>query len=86
VDAVLYEAKLPLQRMMNLEVGDTLMLEIKPDALVSVRCGDAVLSEGRMGRVGDRVAVRVAKPLRKPQTTFAMFEKADKSSTRMETP
>jgi flagellar motor switch protein FliM len=39
-----------------------------------------------MGRVGDRVAVRVAKPLRKPQTTFAMFEKADKSSTRMETP
>jgi len=86
VDAVLYEAKLPLQRVMNLEVGDTLMLEIKPDALVSVRCGDAVLSEGRMGRVGDRVAVRVAKPLRKPHTTFAMFEKADKSSSRMEAP
>jgi len=86
VEAVLYEAKLPLQRVMNLEVGDTLMLEIKPDALVSVRCGDAVLSEGRMGRVGDRVAVRVAKPLRKPHTTFAMFEKADKSSSRMEAP
>ena len=32
VDAVLYEAKLPLKRMMNLEVGDTLMLELKPDA------------------------------------------------------
>jgi flagellar motor switch protein FliM len=86
VDAVLYEANLPLRQMMNLKVGDTLPLEIKRDALVTVRCGDVVLTEGRMGRVGDRVAVRVAKPLRKPRTTFAMFEKADESTTRMETP
>src|SRR5260221_10660178 len=85
VDAVLYEAKLPLKQVMNLQVGDTLMLELKPDAMVRVRCGDVTLSEGRMGRVGDRVAVRVAKPLRKPHTTFAMFEKADETSTRMET-
>ena len=81
VDAVLYEARLPLRRMMGLNVGDTLMLEIKPDAMVTVRCGDITLTEGRMGRVGDRVAVRVAKPLRKPRTTFAMFEKADETTT-----
>src|SRR3954462_3845705 len=84
VDAVLYEAEMPLKQMISLEVGDTLMLELKPDAMVSVRCGDVTLSEGRMGRVGDRVAVRVVKPLRKPHTTFAMFEKADETSTRME--
>ena len=84
VDAVLYEAKLPLRRIMNLDVGDTLMLEIKSDAMVTVRCGDVTLSEGRMGRVGDRVAVRVAKPLRKPHTTFAMFEKADESAMGVE--
>ncbi|HET9616897.1 MAG TPA: flagellar motor switch protein FliM [Pseudolabrys sp.] len=86
VDAVLYEARLPLRRMMQLEVGDTLMLELKPDAMVTVRCGDITMTEGRMGRVGDRVAVRVGKPLRKPRTTFAMFEKADEASTRMEAP
>jgi flagellar motor switch protein FliM len=86
VDAVLFEGKLPLKRMMNLEVGDTLMLELKPDALVSVRCGNVTLSEGRMGRVGDRVAVCVAKPLRRPQTTFAMFEKADEPGKRVEAP
>jgi len=86
VDAVLYEAKLPIKRMMSLEVGDTLMLELKPDAMVSVRCGNITLSEGRMGRVGDRVAVCVAKPLHKPHTTYAMFEKADQTSTRMEAP
>jgi flagellar motor switch protein FliM len=81
VDAVLYEARLPLRRMMGLNVGDTLMLEIKPEAMVTVRCGDITLTEGRMGRVGDRVAVRVAKPLRKPRTTFDMFEKADATTT-----
>jgi flagellar motor switch protein FliM len=86
VDAVLYEARLPLRKMMNLSVGDTLALELKPDALVTVRCGDITLTEGRMGKVGDRVAVRVAKALRKPRTTFAMFEKADEPTNRMETP
>jgi len=39
---------------------------------------------GRMGRVGDRVAIRVTKQLRKPNTTFAMFEKADEQTKLME--
>jgi flagellar motor switch protein FliM len=82
VDAVLFEAKLPLRRMMQLQVGDTLPLEIKPDALVSVRCGDVTLTEGRMGRVGDRVSVRVSKPLRRPKMTLAMFENAEESKSR----
>ncbi|ALK08791.1 flagellar motor switch protein FliM [Blastochloris viridis] len=84
IDSVLYEAELPLSRIMSLREGDTLMLDIKPDALVKVRCGDVVLTEGRMGRVGDRVAVRVARPLRKSKTTLAMFEMADASKKRME--
>jgi flagellar motor switch protein FliM len=37
-----------------------------------------------MGRVGDRMAVCVAKSLRKPRTTFAMFEGADGSRKPME--
>src|SRR3989449_1603909 len=84
VDAVLYEAKLPLKQLMKLDVGDTLTLDLGRDALVSVRCGDVILTEGRMGRVGDRVAVRVAKPLRRPRTTFAMFENAGETSNRLE--
>jgi flagellar motor switch protein FliM len=85
VDAVLYEARLPLRQMMKLNVGDTLPLELNSDAMVTVRCGEAVLTEGRMGKVGGRVAVRVAKALRKPRTTFAMFEKADDPTNRVET-
>ena len=86
IEAVLYEAELPLRRLMALDVGDTLMLDLKSDACVTVRCGDVALTEGRMGRVGDRVAVRVTRPLRKPKTTFAMFEMADASSNRVEAP
>src|SRR6476646_2426641 len=81
VDAVLYEANVPLKQLMALKVGDTLPLEIRADALVAVRCGNVTLTEGRMGRVGDRVAIRVTKPLRKPRTTFAMFENADETTT-----
>src|ERR1700754_4660804 len=84
VDAVLYEAEIPLRRLMSLEVGDTLPLEIRADTLVAVRCGEVTLTEGRMGRVGDRVAIRVTKQLRKPNTTFAMFEKADEQTKMME--
>jgi flagellar motor switch protein FliM len=84
IDAVLYEARLPLKQIMKLDVGDTLMLELKSDALVIIRCGDITLTEGRMGRVGDRVAVRIAKPLRKPSTTYAMFETAGGSGNPME--
>ena len=67
VDAVLYEADIPLKRLMMLKVGDTLPLEMRADALVSVRCGSVTLTEGRMGRVGDRVAIRVTQATSKAQ-------------------
>ena len=57
---------------------------MKADALVAIRCGNVVLTEGRMGRVGDRVAIRVSKQLRKPNTTLAMFERADEQTKMME--
>ena len=76
---MLYEAKLPLRLLMNLEVGDTLPLNIKADSPVTVRCGDVTLTEGRIGRIGDHIAVRIGRPLRPPATTFAMFETSGQS-------
>jgi flagellar motor switch protein FliM len=81
---VLYEDMLPLKRLMALEVGETLMLDLKPEALVKVRCGDVALTEGRMGRMGERIAVRVVKPLRRPRITLAMFENAGSMMKRVE--
>ena len=37
VDAVLYEADIPLKQLMKLKVGDTLPLEMRADALVAVQ-------------------------------------------------
>jgi flagellar motor switch protein FliM len=84
VEAVLYEADMPLKQLMRLKVGDTLPLNLRADALVAVRCGSVTLTEGRMGRVGEHVAIRVTKPLRKPNTTLAMFEKADEQNKMLE--
>lgn len=52
------------------------MLDIRPDALVEIRCGEETLTTARMGRSGERVAVQVAQPLRRSRTTLAAFEAA----------
>lgn len=74
--AVLYDKKLPLRTILDLDIGDTLMLDVSPDELVEIRCGDQVLTEARMGRAGDKVAVQIARPLRRSHTTLAAFEAA----------
>ncbi|MDJ1158448.1 flagellar motor switch protein FliM [Chelatococcus sp. SYSU_G07232] len=74
LEAVLHETSLPLRRALALEVGDTLVFDMPADGLVSLRCGDLVLSEGRIGRAGDNVAIQVARPLRRSRTTLAVFE------------
>jgi flagellar motor switch protein FliM len=77
LEAVLYEDTLSLRRLMQLKVGDTLMLGKGPDDPVTLRVGDTVLTDAAIGRVEDKVAVRVARPFRRPKMTFAAFEKAD---------
>ena len=64
IDAILYETQLPLRRMMELKVGDTLMFDLGPDAPVRLKCGDVFITEGRMGRVGEKIAIRVLRQLR----------------------
>jgi len=78
IDAVLDELELPLHQVMNLKIGETLHLQVTPDDMVSLRCGDVTVSQGLMGRVGERVAIHVAKSLTKPKMTLAAFEKADR--------
>jgi flagellar motor switch protein FliM len=74
VTCVLHETQLPLKRVMKLEIGDTLMFDVRPDAKVSLRCGDFIVTEGRIGRVDDKIAVQVVSPLRRSKTTIAAFD------------
>ncbi|MBV9046300.1 MAG: flagellar motor switch protein FliM [Alphaproteobacteria bacterium] len=59
IDAILDEQILPLNKVMNLEVGQTIMLNATPDSKIQMRCRGVPLLKGRMGRVGSAVAVRV---------------------------
>lgn len=63
VRAVLDELKHPLGKVLDLKVGDTLMLDAAPDSPVTMKCGAVELVQGRVGRMGHSLAVRVEKPI-----------------------
>ena len=63
IRAVLDEQSLPLSQVLDLKVGETLMLNATPDSQVSIRCGPIPLTTGRMGRKGRHIAVRVEAPI-----------------------
>lgn len=78
VRAVLDEHKEPLKRVLDLKVGDTLMLDAPPDAPVMLKCGAVELSEGKVGRMGHSLAVRVDRPIT-PATQQAVMKLGDRS-------
>ena len=63
VRAILDEQQVPLSRVLDLKVGDTLMLNATPDSDISVRCGPIPVTTGKMGRRGQHIAVRIDGPI-----------------------
>ena len=63
VRAVLDEQQVPLKQILELKVGDTLMLNATPDSLIELKAGAIPLTRGRMGRRNTHIAVRVEAPL-----------------------
>ncbi|HEY8947741.1 MAG TPA: flagellar motor switch protein FliM [Rhizomicrobium sp.] len=59
IDAILDEQVMSLNKIMNMQVGETIMLNATPESKIEMRCGGVPLLRGRMGRVGSSVAVRV---------------------------
>ncbi|GAB4238459.1 MAG: flagellar motor switch protein FliM [Methyloligellaceae bacterium] len=65
LEAVLEQMTLPLRRVMDLKVGETIMLDSGPDDPVELRCHGIPLTTGTMGRVGNKVAIRVSNGIKK---------------------
>ncbi len=63
VRAVLDEQQVPLKRVLDLKVGETLFLNATPESLVELRAGTVTLTRGRMGRRNHSIAIRVEAPL-----------------------
>src|SRR6201989_168195 len=59
IEAILDEQTMALNKVMNLEVGETIMLNASPDSKIELRCRGVPLLTGSMGRVGSSVDVRV---------------------------
>lgn len=57
IEAVLDEKPLTLGEIVNLKVGSTIMLDVKPDDMIKVRSGNIALSNAKLGKVGDKIAV-----------------------------
>ena len=72
IDAILDEQVMPLHQIMNLEVGQTIMLGATPDSKIELRCRGVPLLTGRMGRVGSSVAVRVDAAIERTDASKAL--------------
>lgn len=59
--AILDEQRMSLREVMNLKVGQTIVLNKSPGDEVEVRCGEVSMLTGNMGRSGKNVAVKVVK-------------------------
>ena len=67
IDAVLDEQMVPLRQIANLRVGDTFMLNARPDSRIVMRCGGVAMMYGRMGRSGDNVAICIESNVKNPE-------------------
>ncbi len=72
IQAILDEQTMPLNQIMNLEVGQTVMLNATPDSQIELRCRGVPLLTGRMGRVGSSVAVRVDAAIERTDASRAL--------------
>jgi flagellar motor switch protein FliM len=78
VRAVLGEQAQPLRSLLNLKVGDTLMLDRGPDAPVVLKSDTLELGHARVGRMGQSLAVRLENPI-SPASQHAVVKLGGKS-------
>ncbi len=72
VDAILSEKNVTLGDVLRFKVGSTVLLDCKPDDEITLKCGNIELMRGRLGRLGDKMAVSISEPMRRKQREDAV--------------
>ena len=72
IEAILDQQVMPLSKIMNMEVGQTVVLNATPDSKIELRCGGVPLLRGRMGRTGNSIAVRVEEAVQRTDASRAL--------------
>jgi len=67
IDAVLDELQIPLKDALELEVGQTFLLSCDKNATIDMRCGGISLMKGKMGRLGENMAVQISQNIDEAQ-------------------
>ena len=65
IEAVLDEQVMTLGQVMNLEVGKTIMFNAAPESTIMMRCGGVPMVEGRMGRMGNNIAIKIERAIKR---------------------
>ncbi len=63
VNAVMHETVMNLGEVIRFKVGNTVILNCKPDDDITLKCGNVPLTSATLGRVDDRVAVKLNDPV-----------------------
>ncbi len=59
LNAVLDEQIMRLKDVFDLKIGSRVMFNAEPDSSIELRCGQVPMYTGKMGRKGDRIAIRI---------------------------
>jgi flagellar motor switch protein FliM len=59
LNAVLDEQIMKLKDVFDLKIGSRIMFNANPESSIELRCGEVAMYKGKMGRKGDRIAIRI---------------------------
>jgi flagellar motor switch protein FliM len=65
LEAVVDQQVMRLSDVFDLKIGSRIMFSATPDSLVSLTCGNVPLYTGRMGRKGNKIAIRIESRIEK---------------------
>ena len=68
ISAVLDEQVMSLRDVLNFRIGSQIVLNASDNSEVEMRCGSKNMFFGRMGRLGERIAIRIDRKVRLPET------------------
>ena len=65
LEAVLDEQVMSLRDILRLRVGSKIMLNATPESTIELRAGHVAMFGGKMGRKGNRIAIRIEETIKK---------------------
>ena len=58
-EAVIDEMEINLQEILKWKINQTIVLNAKPDGVIKIRCGGVNILNGKIGRIGQTIAVKI---------------------------